>query len=228
MQRTELIRLYHGTSSFWLRNIITHGLGAQNILEKYDILRFGLNVKEVAKQHLSGFEVMTYDLPYLTEMLAQKSGTGLGSWGHGSVFLSSCPFTAARYAHNEWGSEILTRCFRFIRAYSEVNNDLSIFFENYDLLYEVYESAHSPIMLVLELEKDQLLDEAGRDGEYLDQALESVRLTKDSSVQGGPAFRLRTPVKISVEQITVPLPLDIDKRRFRFLKVSEMTEYISL
>lgn len=228
MQRTELIRLYHGTSSFWLRNIIVHGLGAQNILEKYDILRFGLNVKEVAKQHLSGFEVMTYDLPYLTEMLAQKSGTGLGSWSHGSVFLSSCPFTAARYAHNEWGSEILTRCFRFIRAYSEVNNDLSIFFENFDLLYEVYESAHSPIMLVLELEKDQLLDEAGRDGEYLDEALESVRLTKDSSVQGGPAFRLRTPVKISVEQITVPLPLDIDKRRFRFLKVSEMTENISL
>ena len=228
MQHTELIRLYHGTSSFWLGNIIIHGLGAQNILEKYDILQFGLNVIEVAKQHLSGFEVMTYDLPYLTEMLAQKSGTGLGSWSHGSVFLSSCPFTAARYAHNEWGSEILTRCFRFIRAYSEVNNDLSIFFENFDPLYEVYESAHSPIMLVLELEKAQLLDEAGRNGEHLDKALDNMRLTKDQSIQGGPAFILRTPVKICIEQITVPIPLDIDKRRFRFLKVSQITNHISL
>jgi hypothetical protein len=223
-----MIRLYHGTSSYWLGHILEHGLGAQNILEKYDILQFGHRVIKIANQHLSGFEVMTYDLPYLKEMLIQKAGTGLGSWSHGSTFLSSCPFTAARYAHNEWGSEILTRCFKFIRAYSEVSDDLSLFFEYFDSLYEVYKSAHSPILLVLEVEKDQLLDEAGKDGKYLEKALNNVRLTKDSSIQGGSAFRLRTPVKICVEQITVPIPLDMDKRRFRFLKVSEMTNNISL
>ena len=135
MQRTELIRLYHGTSSFWLGTILDHDLGAQNILEKYDLLKFGHQVIKIANEHLNGFGVMTYDLHYLKEMLIQKEGTGLGSWRHGSAFLSSCPFTAARYGHNEWGSEILTRCFRFIRAYSAVKNDLSLFFENFDSLY---------------------------------------------------------------------------------------------
>lgn len=223
-----MIRLYHGTSSYWLGYIIDHGLGAQNILEKYDILQFGHNVIKIANQHLSGFEVMIHDLPYLKEMLTQKAGTGLGSWSHGSVFLSSCPFTAARYAHNEWGSEILTRCFRFIRAYSEINDDLSLFFENFDSLYPVYRSSHNPIVLVLEIEKDQLLDEAGKSGKYLEKALDNMKFTRGSSIQGGPAFILKAPVKISVEQITVPIPLDMDERRFRFLKISEITNDISL
>ncbi len=83
-------------------------------------------------------------------------------------------------------------------------------------------------MLVLEIEKDQLLDEAGRDGKYLEKALDNMKFTESPSIQGGPAFRLRTPVEIRVKQITVPIPLDIDKRRFRFLKVSEITNDISL
>lgn len=223
-----MIRLYHGTSSYWLGHILDSGLGAQNILEKYDILMFGHHVMKIANQHLTGFEVMIRDIPYLKEMLTQKVGTGLGSWSHGSAYLTSCPFTAARYAHNEWGSEILTRCFRFIRAYSEINDDLSLFFEDFDSLFEVYKSAHHPILLVLEVEQDQLLDEAGREGKYLEKALDNVRLTKDPSIQGGPAFRLKTPVIINTEQIIVPFPLDMDKRRFRFLKVSEITNDISL
>lgn len=223
-----MIRLYHGTSSYWLGHILEHGLGAQNVLEKYDILKFGHQVIKIANEHLSGFEVMIHDLPYLKEMLTQKEGTGLGSWSHGPTFLSSCPSTAAKYAHNEWGSEILTRCFRFVRAYNEVNDDLSLFFRNFDSLFDVYRNTHHPIMLVLEVEKDQLLDEAGRDGEYLVKALDDMRCTDAPSIQGGPVFRLKTPVKISVEQITVPIPIDIYKRRFRFLKVSEMTNDISL
>ena len=79
MHITDKIRLFHGTSSYWLSHILEHGLGAQNILEKYDILQFGHNVIKIANQHLSGFQVMTYDLPYLKEMLVQKTGTGLGS-----------------------------------------------------------------------------------------------------------------------------------------------------
>ena len=228
MHITDKIPLYHGTSSYWLGHILEHGLGSQNILEKYDILKFGHHVIKIANDHLSDFEVMTYDLPYLKEMLTQKEGCGLGSWSHGSTFLSSCPFTAARYSHNEWGSELLTRCFRFVRAYNEVNNDLSLFFEDFDSLFEVYKSAHHPILLLLEVEQDQLLDEAGRDGKYLEKALDNMKFTESPSIQGGPAFRLRTPVEIRVEQITVPIPLDIDKRRFRFLKVSEITNDISL
>ena len=46
---------------------------------------------KIADQHLTGFEVMNNDLPYLKEMLVQKTGTGLGSWSHGATFLSSCP-----------------------------------------------------------------------------------------------------------------------------------------
>ena len=101
------MQLYHGTSSFWLSHILKRGLGSENILEKYDILKFGHHVMKIADQHLTGFEVMNNDLPYLKEMLVQKTGTGLGSWSHGATFLSSCPFTAARYAHNEWGSSYL-------------------------------------------------------------------------------------------------------------------------
>lgn len=232
IQRTEdqgnsgMLRLYHGTSSYWLGHILEHGLGAQNILEKYDILQFGHHVKTIALDHLDGFEVITEDLPYLNEMLIQNVGTGLGSWSHGSTFLSSCPFTAARYAHNEWGSEILTRCFRFINAYSEIHADLSLFFEDFDSLYVVYRSAHNPVLLVLDLEKGQLLDEAGRDGEFLEKALQQIRFPNDPSIQGGPAFRLKFPTKINVEQITIPIPLDIDKRRFTFFKVCDMTNDI--
>ena len=73
-----------------------------------------------------------------------------------------------------------------------------------------------------------MLDEAGIDGEYLEKALDNMRLTKDPSIQGGPAFRLRTPAKIDVEQIFVPFPLDMNQIRFRFLKVREMFNDISL
>jgi hypothetical protein len=224
---SQKIRLYHGTSTFWLRFILNDGLGAQNILEKYDVLRFGLHVKRIALKYLDGFEVMKHDKPYLDQMLSQKTGSGLGSWSHGSVFLSSCPYTAARYAQNEWGSEILTRAFRFVRAYSEFNDNLFIFFEEFESLYDVYMSAHNPIMLVLDLDKDLLLDEAGRDGEYLKKALLNMKIRDDYSIHGGPAFILKSTVEICIDQITIPIQLNSDRTRFNFLKVSDMSPEIN-
>lgn len=223
-----MIRLYHGTSSYWLGHILEHGLGSQNIFEKYDILKFGHHVIKIANQHLTGFEVMTYDLPYLKQMLSQKEGTGFGSWKHGPVFLSCCPFRASRYAHNEWGSEILTRCFRFVRAYSEIDSNLNIFFTDFENLADAYFNIHNPVLLALDLDKSQLLDEAGRDGAFLDRAIGNLELYKSPTMQGGPSFRLKAPVRINTEQIIIPMPVDIDKRRFRFLKVSEITNDISL
>ena len=220
----EKITLYHGTSTFWLKQILIDGLGAQEIIEKYNVIEFGHHVKKIARKYLNGFEVMTYDLPYLEEMLMQKVGTGLGSWSHGATFLSSCPVTASRYAHNEWGSEILSRCFKFVRAFSEIQSDLSLFFEDFSSLFEVYQSAHNPVLLQLDLEKNQILDEAGRDGEFLEKAIRKIRLSNDLFVRGGPAFRLKSPVKISLDQVLIPIAINSDNSRFLFLKVSEFNK----
>ena len=82
-------------------------------------------------------------------------------------------------------------------------------------------------MLVLDLDKDHLLDDAGRDGEFLKKALLKMKISDDYSIQGGPAFILKSSVEISINQITIPVQLNSDRTQFNFFKVSDMSPEIN-
>lgn len=99
--------LYHGSSSLFIDKIKEHGLNGFNPLAKYDIQNILSRQFELLDIHYAaGNEWLTHR-GSTERMLHQPDPR----WQHGKTYLTCSLRVAKEYAGNEYGSEILTRCF---------------------------------------------------------------------------------------------------------------------
>ena len=157
------VPLYHGTSTLFLEDILTHGLGAKDPLTELNLFQFIADLHPLIEAHLSGTTMYRNKTPGLVRMMAQSSG-GL-NYQHGESYLSTSKDTAIGYTVNKsHGSELLSYALNFLQELVNlklpaVNKDL---YQKYKQVFALLDISPAPILIQADgVPTSSLLTEGG-------------------------------------------------------------------
>jgi len=141
-------KLYHGTSTIFLKSINEHGLGAVNPVKEWKVLELAKRVLELSYKYLSDYKPFQIRKLSFENMVFQRN-SGM-NWQHGETYLSSTIEKATSYAtSNLMGSEILTYTADFLkellkRDIPDVSNKL---YQDFPNVFKLLETSPSALLL---------------------------------------------------------------------------------
>lgn len=142
------VPLYHGTSSLFLDDILTHGLGAKNPVSDLRLLDFIADIRPLIDTHLAAMSIYKARSGSFA-LMAEQSSRGL-NFQHGQTYLSPSPETAINYAANKrYGSELLTYTLDFLQALIDRNvpTVADKLFSRYPSIFACLDISPAPVLL---------------------------------------------------------------------------------
>jgi hypothetical protein len=212
--------LYHGTSSYFLSEIATHGLGGKNIANEWGIFDFFKEVvSESNKVDDPEFKKNLQDSqPMLDRVLGIFHNPTGFNYRYGSVYLAVNAKRATRYSMREFGSELSRISYGWYCELKKFEPSKAIELLNrYPKISELFSAVHSPIVIeIIDVAIDDLATEGGLIGDNLKKEIEEFLEMKekfgsflDESING-PSF----------EYIGLPIMKD----NLRFFKVESQNK----
>ncbi|WP_102345911.1 hypothetical protein [Bacillus sp. Marseille-P3661] len=143
-----MIPLYHGTSTLFLHDILTKGLGAENPTKKYNIME---TLKKLVNK---GYEYSEYLpksnwSPNSEHWLLKKNkmivNNEIANHRYNGVYLTPSKLTAVRYTKNKYGSELISNTlilYHFLKEYS-VPVDL-----DNEFLRHIMNCSYEPVVII--------------------------------------------------------------------------------
>lgn len=161
------VPLYHGTSTLFLEDIMTFGLGGKNPIADLGLINLVTDILPLIDRHLSDTKIFQSRARSFAIMAEQRSHSRGMNFQHGQTYLSPSRDTAVRYATNKrYGSELLTYTLDFLQALIDrdvpgVCDDL---YRKYSGLFNLLDVSAAPILFrVDDVSIDALCDEYGND-----------------------------------------------------------------
>ena len=152
--------LYHGTSTIWKKSILTHGLGGRKIVHELRALEF---FRE-ACAHIESMpenlrpEVSQTILDLIANQAVSEGGL---NYRHNGLYLTPNRSAALRYAHNSFGSELVTECQR-LYASILTRQTPPAWAETYTELAAVFRTPGQPLLICINhVRCGDLADEKG-------------------------------------------------------------------
>ena len=190
--------LYHGTSSYFLSEIATHGLGGKNIANEWGIFDFFKEVvSESNKVDDPGFKKNLQDSqPMLDRVLGIFHNPTGFNYRYGSVYLAVNAKRATRYSMREFGSELSRISYGWYCDLKKFEPSKAIeLLNSYPKISELFSAVHSPIVIEINgVAIDDLATEGGLTGDNLKKEIEKFLEMKeefgsflDESING-PSF----------------------------------------
>ncbi|MDQ6598091.1 hypothetical protein [Bacillus salipaludis] len=137
-----MIPLYHGTSTLFLDDILTNGLGAASPIEKYGIMETLEKLVNIGNEYIEYLPKREQgQLKYFTPTGKQS----VAHFRYGGVFLSPSKITAIKYSRNEYGSELISktvRLYHFLKKYS-----VPVVLDN-DFLSHIINCSYQPVVII--------------------------------------------------------------------------------
>lgn len=134
-----MIPLFHRTSTLFLDDILTLGLGTVSPKDKYKIMETLANLVERGKEYSELLPSCERNV-YLQEakMLVNQTGK---NYRYGGVFFTPSLFTAVRYSsHNRYGSELI-EFFHYLKEHS-----VPVELEN-EYLRQIMNNTYEPVII---------------------------------------------------------------------------------
>jgi hypothetical protein len=142
------IPLYHGTSTFFLEDILRFGLGGKDPLADLKVLELMREIHPLIVAYLPDTDMYRARSGSFERMARQFSGSM--NFQHGQTYLSPSRETAVRYAANKrYGSELLTWTLDFLQLLVErdvprVRTDLH---REYRRLFDIMDICPAPLLI---------------------------------------------------------------------------------
>jgi hypothetical protein len=158
------IPLYHGTSSFFIDSIKEHGLGGHRDQGLFDLSILALLVDCLSKPENK--TEWWEDNSYIVGKMGRQAITaGNFNFRHGGTYLTPSKFTAANYASNKMGSELLTTLYDGFVALESINSKVAEgIIPNGHKLREVFRHNHrSCLITATGVDAKSLKTEQGED-----------------------------------------------------------------
>lgn len=154
------VKLFHGTSSIFLTDILKSGLGAARIAEEWGILEMARVIYPMVRDQFADHNMFgTF------EKMVNQECRGLMNFQHGDVYVSVCRKTAAGYpAGRRWGSELLTSTLTFLQKLAETKNPRIVkdLYRKHTRLFDLVSIPSSPLLIELDgIPYESLLMESG-------------------------------------------------------------------
>lgn len=191
--RTLPIPLYHGTSTLFLAEVLSLGLGGKDPLADLNLHEFIKELNPIIQQHLRDTDAYSARSAIWNRMVNQEAGRK--NYQHGQTYLTPSVSTAVRYASNTLDFlQIL--CDRNV---SSVRTDL---FRKFPTIFNLLDISPAPILFRLDgLAEEDLL---GEDGESPRPGFDRIREMLDiypnpekaQTVLQQVNFRLKTSVSV--------------------------------
>lgn len=169
------IPLYHGTSSLFLDEIFSKGLGARNPVVDLKVLEISQAIYKLSEEYISQSELFIKCSASFKKMVEQ-SQHGM-NYKHGQSYLSPSKITACNYAiQNKYGSEIISYIFRFIEELILLDKHLiTDLVSTYPEFFILRKLRTSPILLeVKKIPISNIEDEYGRNPQSNIEYLEKI------------------------------------------------------
>lgn len=121
-----MIPLYHGTSTLFLDDILTNGLGAASPIEKYGIMETLERLVHKGNEYIEHLPKREQGYLKFFTITGKQS---VAHFRYGGAFLSPSKIDAIKYSRNEYGSELISKTvklYHFLKEYSvpvELDND---------------------------------------------------------------------------------------------------------
>jgi hypothetical protein len=190
--------LYHGTSSYFISEIATHGLGGKNIANEWGIFDFFKEVvSESNKVEDPGFKKNLLDSqPMLDRVLGIFHNPTGFNYRYGSLYLAVNAKRATRYAMREFGSELSRISYSWYCDLKKFEPSKAIeLLNSYPKISELFSAVHIPIVIEINgVAVDDLATEGGLTGDNLKNEIENFLKMKekfgsflDESING-PSF----------------------------------------
>jgi hypothetical protein len=195
------MKFYHATSSLFLASIREYGLGGRRPIIDWRAKSLASEMLQFLRQNvssgehgvLSALEVCVSDVPLFQ---------------HGQVYLTISPKEALAFAnHNRFGSELLSYIARGmeILQYHEYEAAKEWRTRYPDIFIALNAHQIRPVVLLLELQKDKILDEWGIEieEECWSDLLENWEIATEYYKSFETAFRLKPEVCIPWSEIVI-------------------------
>lgn len=198
--------LFHGTSSLFLADIASHGLGAKNPLTDLQLFDFVQELNPLVNEYLSNTDLFKTHSAYWPNMVSQAN-SGM-NFQHGETYVTPVLISAIRYAAtNRYGSELLTYALEFLQKLLEldlpaVRRDL---YGRYPEIFHLLDLSPAPLLVrANEVQRADLVNEKGGPPDqtlaFIDETLrERPEMARVLFQQFN--FRLRHPIRPAAQKI---------------------------
>jgi hypothetical protein len=167
--------LYHGTSSYFLNEILIHGLGGKDISNEWGVSDFFEEVIfECKKVDDLNFQRHVLNSHQMLDRLLGKFHNPDGyNYRYGSVYLAVDPKRATQYALREFGSELLRIALGWYSDLKKFNPAIAFnLLEKYTQIKDIYLAVHKPLVIeIKDIEIQEIATEGGLLGSHLEEKL---------------------------------------------------------
>lgn len=158
------IKLYHGTSSIFLKSIKENGLGGVNVIKEWGIIDLAKEILPLVEESFPGH----INLDSFRRMANQEITANGINFQHGDVYLSPSEQKAVEYtARKRWGSEIISYSLNYLEKLIAEENPVVVnhtFKRKYIEVYKLLNIYAAPLLIeVSEIPYNMLLDEQGNE-----------------------------------------------------------------
>jgi len=214
--------LYHGTSTYFLQEILTHGLGGIKISKEWGVEEFFAEVIfECSLVEDLEFQRHVQNNQQMLDRILGKFHNSQGfNYRYGSVYLAVDRKRAIQYSLREFGSELTRISNGWYLDLKSFKPDLALqLLKKYPKVSEIFSAVHKPLVIeIKEINLHEIATEGGLVGEHLNIEInkffdlkENFGDTLDGAISG-PCF----------EYIGSPLMRD----RLNFYQVEPTTKAI--
>lgn len=196
--------LYHGTTSYFLSEILTYGLGGKNIAFEWEIIEFFQKVYDALdKVKDPDFRKVFVSNKSMFDRILGSTHNPTGyNWRYGSVYLAVDFKHAARFSLRGLGSEIA----RLAQGwYSDLvsfePNVAAELIKRFPKISDIFSFDHKPVVIqIIDLRLNEVATEGGLIGDELEKQVEyCIELSKSFDDSRDAIF------SISFEYIGAPL-----------------------
>ncbi|QIZ08452.1 hypothetical protein HFZ78_18485 [Priestia megaterium] len=195
--------LYHGTSTLFLDDILTKGLGAENPIKKHNIME---TLEKLVKK---GYEYNEYLpksnwSPNSEHWLLKKNNmivnNEIANHRYGGVYLTPSKFTAVRYTRNKYGSELISNTIILYHFLKE--NSVPVELDN-DFLSKIINCSYDPVVIIASCVDCSLLQSENNNKPVDDTFKDLQYFLEEGFDPQQTNFELPQPNIITPEHLTV-------------------------
>ncbi|WP_227936027.1 hypothetical protein [Alkalihalobacillus deserti] len=134
-----MIPLFHGTSTLFLDEILSKGLGGVNPIIKYNIMA------TLEKLVQKGYEYLPKSEQRYLAISNMKLKQTVGNFRYNGVYLSPSKITAVKYSRNRYGSELITHTVDLYLFLKECSVPVEM---DNDFLNHIINSSYQPVVIM--------------------------------------------------------------------------------
>ena len=146
--------LYHGTSTWYLPDILKHGLGGVNVHEQRQTRRFLKGAWQLRQEFTDdneNRELLSLQRSIISAMIDERATDGGFNFRYGQVYVTGDQRKAVLHASNRYGSELLSEAAALIEQVREISEPAATnFLSVYPNISDCLQFAHEAVVIKLD------------------------------------------------------------------------------